>query len=135
MTYFYLQVTPDYFIGTKIWRKREKTLNKKFGDCFEDNELGIHFREDKVKCIVFDTKHRPNNAQNVKQSHILVAHWMKPFPEIQWLRKLQTRSIVNSDFYIEKTDSCQRLLCSSLKQPHFDYACSAWHPNLTKRLK
>ena len=48
-------------------KEREKTLNKKFGDCFEDNELGIHFREDKVKCIVFDAKHRPNNAQNVKR--------------------------------------------------------------------
>ena len=28
-----------------------------------------------------------------------------------------------------------RLLCNSLIQPHFDYACSAWYPNLTKKLK
>ena len=27
-----------------------------------------------------------------------------------------------------------RLLCNSLIQPHFDYACSAWYPNLNKRL-
>ena len=28
-----------------------------------------------------------------------------------------------------------RLLCNSLIQPHFYYACSAWYPNLNKRLK
>ena len=29
----------------------------------------------------------------------------------------------------------RRLLCNALIQPHFDYACSAWYPNLTKKLK
>ena len=29
----------------------------------------------------------------------------------------------------------RRLLCNSLIQHHFDYACSAWHPNFNKRLK
>ena len=28
-----------------------------------------------------------------------------------------------------------RLLCNALIQPHFDYACSAWYPNLNNRLK
>ena len=27
------------------------------------------------------------------------------------------------------------LLCNALIQLHFDYACSAWYPNLTKKLK
>ena len=27
------------------------------------------------------------------------------------------------------------LLCNTLIQPHFDYACSAWYPNLSKKLK
>ena len=26
------------------------------------------------------------------------------------------------------------MLCNALIQPHYDYACSAWYPNLTKRL-
>ena len=26
------------------------------------------------------------------------------------------------------------LLCNALIQPHFDYACSAWYPDLTKKL-
>ena len=28
-----------------------------------------------------------------------------------------------------------RVLCNALIQPHFDYACSAWYPNLNNRLK
>ena len=33
------------------------------------------------------------------------------------------------------TPKLRRLLCNALIQPHFDYACSAWYPNLTKKLK
>ena len=29
----------------------------------------------------------------------------------------------------------RRLLCNSLIQPHFDYVCSAWYPNLNKKLE
>ena len=33
------------------------------------------------------------------------------------------------------TQTLRRLLCNALIQPHFDYTCSAWYPNLTKKLK
>ena len=33
------------------------------------------------------------------------------------------------------TPTPRRLLCNALIQPHFDYACSAWYPNLSKKLK
>ena len=33
------------------------------------------------------------------------------------------------------TLNLRRLLCNPLIQPHFDYACSAWYPNLSKKLK
>ena len=29
--------------------------------------------------------------------------------------------------------SLRRMLCNSLIQPHFDYACSAWYPNLNNK--
>ena len=29
----------------------------------------------------------------------------------------------------------RRMLCNSLIQPHFDYACPAWYPNLTEKTK
>ena len=35
--------------------------------------------------------------------------------------------------YLTSNLSC--LLCNALIQPHFDYACSAWYPNLSKKLK
>ena len=42
-------------------------------------------------------------------------------------------------FFYRKNDflklKLRRLLCNALIQPHFDYACSAWYPNLPKRLK
>ena len=33
------------------------------------------------------------------------------------------------------TPSLRRLLCNARIQPHFDYACSACYPNLTKKFK
>ena len=33
------------------------------------------------------------------------------------------------------TPALRRLLCNALIKPHFDYACSAWYPNETKKLK
>ena len=33
------------------------------------------------------------------------------------------------------TPGLRRLLCNSLIQPHFDYACSSWYPFLTQNLK
>ena len=33
------------------------------------------------------------------------------------------------------TPALRRLLCNALIQPHSDYACSAWYPNLTKKSK
>ena len=33
------------------------------------------------------------------------------------------------------TPTLTRSLCNALIQPHFDYACSAWYPNFTKKLK
>ena len=29
----------------------------------------------------------------------------------------------------------RRLLCNAIIQPHFEYACSAWYPILTQKLK
>ena len=33
------------------------------------------------------------------------------------------------------TSNLCRLLCNALIQSHFDYACTAWYPNLSKKLK
>ena len=33
------------------------------------------------------------------------------------------------------SSNLRRMLCNSIIQPIFDYACSAWYPNLNKRYK
>ena len=33
------------------------------------------------------------------------------------------------------TKELRRMLCSALIQPHFDYACPAWYPNLNEKTK
>ena len=33
------------------------------------------------------------------------------------------------------TPTLCRMLCNAIIQPHFDYACSAWYPNLNEKLK
>ena len=33
------------------------------------------------------------------------------------------------------TPTLRRFLCNTLIQRHFDYACSAWYPHLSKKLK
>ena len=33
------------------------------------------------------------------------------------------------------TPRLRRLLCNALIQHHFDYACTAWYPNLNKKLE
>ena len=33
------------------------------------------------------------------------------------------------------TPELRQLLCNAIIQPHFDYTCSAWYPNLTQKLK
>ena len=33
------------------------------------------------------------------------------------------------------TPNLRLLLCNALIQPHFDYACSTWYPNLSEKLK
>ena len=67
---------------------------------------------------------------------------------VVYLRKLSGESIANKviskvnarlNFLHRKnkylTPNLRRLLCNALIQPHFDYACSAWYPNLSKKLK
>ena len=33
------------------------------------------------------------------------------------------------------TPELRQLLCNAITQPHFDYGCSTWYPNLTQKLR
>ena len=108
-------------------------------DWFVDNRLSAHFGEDKTKSILF--------LQNVKDVKI------KQYSKVTYLgcvldecltgesMAMQVCKEVTSKlkFLYRKnrflSKDLRRLLCNALIQPHFDYACAAWYPNLNKKYK
>ena len=64
---------------------------------------------------------------------------MKQCLEKLWHSMLQIKLTTSRNLFIVKiaflTPALTRIPCNALPQPHFDYACSAWCPNPTKKLK
>ena len=132
----------------------EKQLNVDFSnicDWFVNNKLSIHFGEDNTKSILFASKFRNKNIKkrNIKYGDIQI----KQHSKVKYLGCLMDeamsgeamalnviRKINNKLKFLYRknnflTLTLRRLFCNALIQPHFDYACSAWYPNLTKKLK
>ena len=132
----------------------EKQLNVDFSnicDWFVDNKLSIHFGEDKTKSILFASKFKNQNIKklNIKYGDIQI----KQHSKVKYLGCLMDETMsgeamalyviynINNKlkFLYRKNDfltpTLRRLLCNALIQPHFNYAGSAWYPNLTKKIK
>ena len=128
----------------------EEQLNKDFNqlcDWFEDNKLSIHLGVDKTKSILFSRRKKKEYIQikrgdtsitqdcNVNYLGCLLDEDLSgESMAIKVLGKINGRL----KFLYRKNDfltiSLRRLLCNALVQPHFDYACSAWYPNLSKKM-
>ena len=105
--------------------------------------------EHKTKCLLFGTKHRLNKVTSLEikygETHIKQYHTVTYLgcllDETLSGESMALKVIINSKvrFLYRKnrflSPPLRRLLCNSLIQPHFDYACSAWYPNLNKRSK
>ena len=134
--------------------KIKKQLNKDFenvSDWFVDNKLSMHFGEDKTKSILFASKRKIKSARklNVKYKNIKI----KQHSQVTYLgcvldetlygepMALKVSNKINGKlkFIYRKnkflTPTLCRMLCNAIIQPHFDYACSAWYPNLNEKLK
>ena len=134
--------------------KIKKQLNKDFenvSDWFVDNKLSIHFGEDKTKSILFACKRKIKSARklNVKYKNIKI----KQHSQVTYLgcvldetlcgepMALKALNKINGKlkFLYRKnkflTPTLCRMLCNAIIQPHFDYACSAWYPNLNEKLR
>ena len=116
-----------------------------------DNKLSIHFGEVKTKSILFASKFKRKNIQklNTKYGDIQI----KQYSKVKYLGCFLDETMsgeavalnviykINSKlkFFTLKivflTLALRRLLCNALIQPHFDYVCSAWYSNLTKKIK
>ena len=120
-------------------------------DWFIDNKLSIHFGEDKTKSILFASERKIKELQKLEiirnnirvKQHARVTYLGCILEETMSGESMANKVIskVNArlKFLHRKnkylTPNLRRLLCNALIQPHFDYACSAWYPNLSKKLK
>ena len=132
----------------------EKQLNEDFTNIcewFVDNRLSIHFGEDKTKSILFASKRKIKNIPKLKINYKNIQ--IKQHSKVTYLgcildetmsgesMALKVINKINSrpKFLHRKnkflTPALRRLLCNALIQPHFDYALSAWYPNLTQKMK
>ena len=132
----------------------EKQLNEDFAqicDWFVDNKLSIHFGEDKTKSILFASKSKIKKLQKLEIIYNSIP--IKQHSRVTYLgcileetmsgesmaHKVISKVNARLKFLHRKnkylTPNLRRLLCNALIQPHFDYACSAWYPNLSKKLK
>ena len=134
--------------------KIESVLNAEFSnlcDWFVDNKLSIHFGQDKTKSILFCSKgkFRKGNKLNISYNDIEI----KQYSKVEYLGCILDETLsgesmalhaikkINSKIkFLYRQNSflnkdLRRLLCNALIQPHFDYAISAWFPNLNKALQ
>jgi len=132
----------------------EAVLNRNFSslcDWFVDNKLSIHFGEDKTKSILFGSKSNLKKAGslNIQYNNINI----KQYSKVTYLGCILDETLSGDSMalhVINKVNSrlrflyrqnkflstpLRRLLCNAMIQPFFDYACNAWYPNLSIKLK
>ena len=127
--------------------KMNEQLNKDFHNIclwFIDNKLSIHFGEDKTKCILFASKQKMKRAGKLEISFNNIES--KQYSSLTYLgcildntlsgEAMATKTIKKINARLKfLTPDLRRLLCNALIQPHFDYVCSSWFPNLNQKLK
>ena len=132
----------------------KKELTKDFSnicDWFVDNKPSIRFGEDKTKSILFSSK---RNLKLIEELDIRYKEIkIKQHKHVNYLGCVLDETMSGETMalrVIKKINSrlkflyqkilfldipLRRLLCNALFQRHFDYACTAWYPQLTKKLK
>ena len=118
---------------------------------FLDNKLSIHFGEGKTKSILLGTKRKLRKVgrlnityqgtdikQNSQVTYLgcILDETMSGEPTAyKTIKKINFRLnyLFRKKHFL--TPRLRRLLCDALIQPHFGYACTAWYPNLNKKLK
>ena len=130
----------------------ERSLNYDFNNLCEwfiDNKLSIHFGEDKTKSILFKRGNKSNLSlniirnKNVIKQH-LVVEYLGCLLDENMSREAMARMVLKKvngkkkflyrqrrylSYLLKKT------LCTTLIQPHYDFARSSWYQNLSMLLK
>ena len=123
---------------------------------FDDNKLSVHFGQGKTKSSLFGTKYRLQNAKAL--SIVYNGTKIKQYEKVKYLGCILDQSVSGESMALNvidkvnlrlkflhrqnrlcvktvKTPPLRRMLCDALIQPLFDYACTAWFSDLSKRLK
>ena len=127
----------------------EKQLNNDFNslcDWFEDNKLSIHFGQEKTKSILFSKRKKKESITIKRGDTLIIQHSSVTYLGCLLDEDLSGESMATKvlgkingrlKFLHRKSSflntTLRRLLCNALIQPHFDYANSAWYPNLSKK--
>ena len=107
--------------------------------------------EDKTKCILFAPKYK---SKLEKQFNIFYRGLrIQQYSSVTYLYRILDEAMtgeVIALFVTKKKNSelkflcrkelflskfLRRMLCNAIIQPHFDYACTSWYVNLSKKLK
>ena len=110
--------------------------------------MSIHFGNDKTKTIVFGSKRRLKmldkldiRRDETKISQCNKITYLGCILDDNLSGESMASRVLNKvggrlNFLYRKESflnlKLRRMLCNALIQPHFDYACSAWYPNLNK---
>ena len=120
-------------------------------DWFVDNKLSTHFGQDKINSILFGTKRKLRNAKSLN----IVYNGMeiKQHAKVKYLGSILDQSLFGESMALNVVDKIHsrlkflhsqnrfltsplhRILCNALIQLLFDYACTSWFPNLSKKLR
>jgi len=131
----------------------DENLNKNFNslcDWLVENKMSIHLGKEKTKSILFGSKRKLKSEDklNIRRGNINIEQHSKvtylgcildcnmsgEHMATKVLQKINARlRFLNRNKKV-LNQALKRLLCNALIQPHFDYACQAWFPNLTKAL-
>ena len=151
--YLYADDSCQLFQHMNVTEIKEQTARDFSNIChwFVDNKLSIHFGEDKTKSILFSSK---TNLKLVEELNIRYKDIkIKQHKHANYLGCVLDESMLGETMaltVIEKINSrlkflyqknrfldvpLRRLLCNALIQTHFDFACTAWYTNLSKKLK
>ena len=128
-------------------KKQLTTDFRNICDWFVDNKLSIHFGEDKTKSILFSSKRNLKLVQELDIGYKEIK--IKQHKNVNYLGCVLDETMSDETMtlrVIEKINSrlkflyrknqfleiplC-RLLSNALIQPHFDYACTVWYPQVT----
>ena len=118
---------------------------------FVDNKISTHFGEDKTlfDSILFASKQKNIRQLNIRYKHANVKQHSQVICPGCVLGETvsgepMARKVINKinsklRFLYRKnryvTKELHRMLCSAFIQPHFDYVCPAWYPNLNEKTK